>query len=570
MLQPSVSWQHVLAFTSTLTIGLAGPLNTHVRHEKRTVSNGIVSWTQHTRVDPAAILPLRIGLVQSNLDQGDFHLDAISNPDSPRYGQHLSAEDVHALFAPADETVEAVRSWLVSSGIPSDDIVHSDNKGWLAVDLPASSIEDLFRTTIHEYKHRSSDALRLGCEEYHVPAHLSEHIDYITPGVKLSAAVKKRDLGASVRRSLAALDSIAQRDIAVSASKRSTIPQDLRNCSHDITPECIRALYNLPTPGKADQANAPGFFEQGDYYATHDLNDFFTVYAPQIANGTGPVQQLIDGAVDPKKYTSPQVAGEADGDLEVAFGLVYPTIPIVYQVDDPYYAKKELAKYNLFNTFLDALDGSYCNYTAYGITGDSWEDPKYPDPHKNGYKGKLQCGVYKPATVISISYGEAEADIPINYDKRQCSEWMKLSLQGHTILTASGDYGVAGFPGDQSANGCINGTDHKAGQPAKVFNPDYLSSCPYITSVGGTVLPLDHTVYEPEKAVLIHFPNDTYPYSSSGGFSNYFCRPKWQDSAVETYFKEHNPGYPSYVANAKVTNVGEGGGLYNRAGRGFP
>jgi tripeptidyl-peptidase I len=75
---------------------------------------------------------------------------------------------------------------------------------------------------------------------------------------------------------------------------------------------------------------------------------------------------------------------------------------------------------------LEQLDGSYCNYAAYGITGDSWKDPKYPDPHKGGYKGKLQCGVYKPATVISISYGEAEYDIPVRYDKRQCNEWMKL------------------------------------------------------------------------------------------------------------------------------------------------
>jgi tripeptidyl-peptidase I len=72
------------------------------------------------------------------------------------------------------------------------------------------------------------------------------------------------------------------------------------------------------------------------------------------------------------------------------------------------------------------LDGSYCNYTAYGITGDSWRDPTYPDTHKGGYKGKLQCGVYTPAKVISISYGEAEDDIPMRYDKRQCSEWMKL------------------------------------------------------------------------------------------------------------------------------------------------
>lgn len=38
------------------------------------------------------------------------------------------------------------------------------------------------------------------------------------------------------------------------------------------------------------------------------------------------------------------------------------------------------------------IDGSYCNYTAYGITGDSWKDPKYPDPAPNGYKGSFRYG----------------------------------------------------------------------------------------------------------------------------------------------------------------------------------
>ncbi len=65
-----------------------------------------------------------------------------------------------------------------------------------------------------------------------------------------------------------------------------------------------------------------------------------------------------------------------------------------------------------------------------------------PDPARGGYKGQPMCGVYQPTRVISTSYGEAEADLPINYQKRQCSEFMKLGLQGHTFFFSSGDYGV--------------------------------------------------------------------------------------------------------------------------------
>jgi tripeptidyl-peptidase-1 len=71
-------------------------------------------------------------------------------------------------------------------------------------------------------------------------------------------------------------------------------------------------------------------------------------------------------------------------------------------------------------------------------------DPSYPDPNPGGYKGQLQCGVYKPTNVISISYGDGEADLPDFYMKRQCNEWMKLALQGTTIVMSSGDNGVGG------------------------------------------------------------------------------------------------------------------------------
>lgn len=69
--------------------------------------------------------------------------------------------------------------------------------------------------------------------------------------------------------------------------------------------------------------------------------------------------------------------------------LIYPQKVTLYQVDDQIYSPEEVATTNLFNTFLDALDGSYCNYTAYGETGDDPSiDAIYPDPAAGGYKGE--------------------------------------------------------------------------------------------------------------------------------------------------------------------------------------
>ena len=125
--------------------------------------------------------------------------------------------------------------------------------------------------------------------------------------------------------------------------------------------------------------------------------------------------------------------------------IVYPQTATVFHTDDWYWS----SNYNspaLFNTFLDALDGSYCTYTAFNETGnDPNLDPIYPDPRPHGYKGKLECGVFKPTNVISISYHEIELDLSYAYQKRQCLEFLKLALQGVSTFTSSGDTGVGTY-----------------------------------------------------------------------------------------------------------------------------
>ena len=70
------------------------------------------------------------------------------------------------MFAPSEETVQSVRAWLVASGIEDTIIVHSDNKGWLAFDIPTWQAEELFQTEYHEHVHANSGNVRVGCDEY--------------------------------------------------------------------------------------------------------------------------------------------------------------------------------------------------------------------------------------------------------------------------------------------------------------------------------------------------------------------------------------------------------------------
>ena len=336
---------------------------------------------------------------------------------------------------------------------------------------------------------------------------------------------------------------------------------DLKNCDVAITPICVKALYQVPTASTANPTNSLGIFEEGDYYAQKDLNLFFRNFTPYIPQGTHPTPAFIDGAEAPVRVKD--AGGESDLDFQLAYPLIYPQTITLYQTDDIFYATNpNSTSLGGFNTFLDALDGSYCTYSAFGETGDDPTlDPTYPDPNPGGYKGQLQCGIYKPTNVISVSYGGQEYDLPAYYQERQCNEFLKLGLQGHSIFYASGDDGVAGPPGDDSKNGCL-------GPDRTIFSPAWPNSCPYLTNVGATKVYPGRTVFEPESAVVdpAGHPYRT-AFSSGGGFSNIYGIPSYQAAAVNQFFTNHNPPYPYYSGNA---SFGANGGLYNRIGRGYP
>jgi tripeptidyl-peptidase-1 len=158
----------------------------------------------------------------------------------------------------------------------------------------------------------------------------------------------------------------------------------------------------------------------------------------------------------------------------------------------------------------------------------------YPDPNPGGFTGPENCGGFSSTNVISTSYGQNEADLSAKYANRQCLEYMKLGLQGVSILYSSGDFGVAGNGG-----ACIDTVTGAYNNGSKgLFNPSFPRTCPYVTSVGATQVLNGSTVRTPESA-------SERVIFSGGGFSNYFALPSYQQKAMSTYFTNYAPSYGS-------------------------
>ncbi|KKY27731.1 putative alkaline serine protease [Phaeomoniella chlamydospora] len=529
----------------------------HVLHERR--EDPARQWVKKDRLDGQTLLPVRIGLVQSNIEKGHSMLMEVAQHGSSKYGQYYTADEITEIFAPPRSAVDAIRSWLELTGIPAWRISQSANKQWMQFDASASELERLLQTEYHVYEHVRSGRTKIGCDQYHVPGPVKGHIDYITPGIKLmedsglsapTKTQKKREWKRNGHKPSPPKPKPMPTGInAITASK-------LALCDVAITPPCIRAMYNFTKGTTATEGNELGIFEDlGDVYSQEDLDLFFQALAPYIPKGTHPTLDAIDGAVAP---TSVANAGyESDLDFQISYPIIWPQNSILFQTDDPVY-QNDYTYDGFLNNFFDALDGSYCTYSAYGETGNSPLDPPYPDPAPGGYKGKLECGVYKPTNVISISYGGAEAGLPISYQRRQCNEIMKLGMQGVSVVVASGDYGVASFPDSISPNGCL-------GDDGDIFAPDFPASCPYITSVGSTYLPAGADVYADAEVATTRFP-------SGGGFSNIYNRDDeapYQSDAVNSYFSLDLVDYP-YYDSTDNSSFGAKGGIYNRIGRAYP
>ncbi|GAM86978.1 hypothetical protein ANO11243_049990 [Dothideomycetidae sp. 11243] len=560
-----------IAFTSALAGYAAAAVisATHAVHEKRGQFAAAHQWIKRQAVHPQAKVPVRVGLAQSNLDKAHDWLMDVSSPDSANYAKFWSSDDIIHAFQPSDEAVNAVRDWLVNTGgIDKARVTHSDNKAWLAFDATADEAEKLLHTKFHYYEHKNTGATYLACDEYHVPTAVQAHIDYITPGVK-GVKVTPGEKTRGLRRGASHAPTHSKVDV-----------NSLKTCDQAITPACIRALYSFKElPGNYDvcPSNALGVFEEGDYYAQEDLDLFFANYtlgSHKIPSGTHPTLHSIDGGEAPVPVA--EAGGESDLDFELAYPIVYPQSITLFQTDDAYYASSQNTSNvtvsfdapgsGFFNTFFDAIDGSYCTSCADGECGNDAIDPVYPDQHPGGYTGALQCGVFKPTNVLSVSYGEQERDLPVYYQQRQCTEFLKLGLQGVSIFFASGDDGVAGPPGDGSDNGCL-------GHDSTIFSPADPNSCPWLTNVGATKVYPGKTVKDPESAA-----NDpagqpySEPFASGGGFSNIYPRPDYQKNAVAAYFANYNPPY-AYYTNGSYTNgtfTPNTAGLYNRNGRGYP
>ncbi|KAF8268691.1 peptidase S8/S53 domain-containing protein [Lactarius quietus] len=208
----------------------------------------------------------------------------------------------------------------------------------------------------------------------------------------------------------------------------------------------------------------------------------------------------------------------------------------------------QYASYDDLKKFMDKFrfDGSDATFSVVEIDSSGY-NPNMPGHEANVDMQYAQAIAYPTPHVFYSIGGVHPPFIPDSHQPESNNEpW--LDWLGHMIdlpdlpQTISTSYAATSRPSRLTTRGDsgVGAGDCKKNDGSGVveFQPVFPPTCPYVTSVGGTK-------GMPEAAAEI----------SSGGFSNIFKRPPYQDYAVGNFFHQLGDQYS---------------GLYNASSRGFP
>jgi hypothetical protein len=134
---------------------------------------------------------------------------------------------------------------------------------WLQFDARVSEVEGLLIADYFFFEHAGTGSHNIACDEYHLPAHIQDHIDYITPGIRLrkhpqhkKEKPKPQLRARKIRRETKKPASLSNMHRLPAVSTKyvvqGPIPEidlgyfpssNVSNCSYYTTPACLRGTF---------------------------------------------------------------------------------------------------------------------------------------------------------------------------------------------------------------------------------------------------------------------------------------------------------------------------------------
>mmetsp|Transcript_45260 Transcript_45260/g.113937 ORF Transcript_45260/g.113937 Transcript_45260/m.113937 type:complete len:746 (-) Transcript_45260:31-2268(-) len=537
-----------------------------------------------SRTSPVhAVFALR----QRNVDLLEETFRAVSDPRSPRYGQHLSFSELGQMISPPTEAVDTVVEFLSAHNIKTHEMHINAHRDFIRVDTTVAKMETLlpgarFQPFQHPLRQlRAQSPLLRSLSAFELPAHVAELLDFVYgvsdfPTVRHTAAgsqhsselvrLRALELSNSVgSKALSADDwffSPAAGDSAFSVAVAIPLTQDI-GAAIQVT--YSQGNYTRTTNFDTShiQPETTAKFSVYNLLVDHVANEPLTVSVTlQFATGSSSKQSYLSELL-PGPWITSQVAQQLYGIPKGYMSTNPNNVQSVAEFDGQFYSPDDVNSFTHLMNLVQppitvvgpnnasvpggesTLDIEWILTTGLNVStvfwsvGDGgflveWVQQLADDPN--------------PPQVHSVSYGEPEAFMSDNMTNRLNVEFQKLGVRGLTIISTSGDIGVAdGFPG----------------LPCSHDHPDFPSSSPFTTSLGATFLARPYaSALQPTRdqmpictgassvrgipilcdatAELPCSAGTGQGFTTGGGFSGKFETPWYQTDFVSEYLTEAN------------------------------
>ncbi|KAH9020584.1 peptidase S8/S53 domain-containing protein [Lactarius pseudohatsudake] len=317
-------------------------------------------------------------------------LNEVSDPRHPRYGMHLSKEQVADIVAPHPDTVQLVHSWLEHHRITSSSVSVTHGGSFLTVTaVSVSQANDLLGASYQLYTHTKTNETIVRTLGYSLPAVLHGDVQTVAPTTFFSSLLtqeqtpRKRSRVAAVRSG----KSPSGNSVTMPLSRRITY----------VTPAFLRWLYSTfaYVPGAMDRNVVGVTGYRGEYPSPADLTSYMRKYRPDGFDATYVVASANGGGYDPKNP-----GREANANLQVSEAMTYPTPHI-------FYSTRPSPNGDVFLAWLNAV-----------------------------------LNQQNVPQTITTSYGSNENVFPRDYAIEVCRLFAQLGARGASVLFATGDSGV--------------------------------------------------------------------------------------------------------------------------------
>jgi tripeptidyl-peptidase-1 len=401
-------------------------------------------WAVKSDLPPEEKLTLQIGLKQQNEDKLIDKLLDVSSRKSPNYGKYLDRDEVEALVGAKPESKTAVLQWLKDEGIEK---VHTEGS-WVTF---VATIDQANRILAAEYQGYERNGIsKIRTTQYSVPQDLSQHIDLIHPTTffgktEAFAPVHINEPATKVNEPATETNELQKRQQGAYTTRQPTVDT---SCSRNITPACLKQLYNVgnytANAKSGSRIAFSSFLNQSAHY--DDLRLFLDYFKIPQQNIT---KVFVNDAADNQDpAVANEEAGEANLDAQTAIGVgnPLPVFEILTGGKPPFVPDLEMVD-----------DSKNSN-----------------EPYLPYYQFLLRQPNRDLPQVISNSYGEPEHTVPRNYASRVCNMIAQLGVRGISIFESSGDTGVGSYCRSNDGSNRLR------------FLPQFPSTCPWLTAVGGT------------------------------------------------------------------------------------